>query len=108
MKEVGEQEGVQGMLADDHLDEDIKIIGRPNLQAATKQEPLGLNCAGALVLLQQQAAHEKTAQDEENVNARLPHEIARRLQSAKHGMANGRQSKVMRHHHKNGDPSDEI
>ena len=30
------------------------------------------------------------------------------MQSAQDGVADRRQSKVMRHHHENGDPSDEI
>jgi hypothetical protein len=71
MEKIGDQEGIQRMFANNNLDEDVKIISRPNLQAATKQEPLGLNCASALVFLQQQATHEKTAQDEENIHTCL-------------------------------------
>jgi hypothetical protein len=57
------------MLPSYHLDEQVGIVGRPDLERATHEETSDLNMLGLEQLLDQQAADEKPTQDEKQVHA---------------------------------------
>jgi hypothetical protein len=96
------------MFANDYFSEDIKVVGGLDFQATTKKKALGPDGSGAFVLLQEQPADEETAEDKENVHARLTLEVSGSLHGSKNRVADRRQAKVMRHDHEDGDRSDEV
>ena len=85
MAPIGRRTG-HALYVNQRADQDVDIVGRPDLKAAPDNEPAHVQFGAGAQFFEQQAADQKAAEDEEQVYARPsdPHpESCERLEEAR-------------------------
>lgn len=101
-------EGVEGMPANAYLEEDVEVVGWPDLEDAAEKEAAGAQGAGLDELLDEQAADEEAAEDKEEVYAHSTELFAEILEGAGHGVGDGDGEEVDLHDGKDGEAANEV
>ncbi|KAH0441307.1 hypothetical protein KCU90_g2453, partial [Aureobasidium melanogenum] len=106
--QVLDQEGIPRMAPGQHVKGDQHVIRGPDAENPPDDKALCVDVACFGVLSKQQAAHQKTAQREEQIDAFAPKAFQRVLDNLNQKITGVNGMKVKPHHHDNGNAAHEI
>ena len=89
-------------------DGQVQVIGRPDLEAAADQEPADVQPAPRPQFMEEEPAHEETAQDEEEVDSRPAEPMPRPRDSVQRTGLFGREDRMPAQDQEDRDPPEDV